>query len=57
MELRKPVLTITTEEWRAQQQRGLAAVVHDRPYILTTHEATREPVYQPVTIRDAQAQR
>jgi hypothetical protein len=50
MDLRKSVMTITPEEWKEKQSRGLAAIVQDRPYILTMHEATNQPIYHPVAI-------
>jgi hypothetical protein len=53
MDALKPPLKITTEQWHAKQNRGLAAVIYDRRYIVMTHETTREPVYQPVTILTA----
>jgi hypothetical protein len=50
MELRKVVMTITRDEWQDKLSRGLAAVVQDRPYIMTLHESTTHPVYHPVRI-------
>ncbi len=50
MELRQVVMTITREEWQDKQSRGLAAVVQDRPYIVTLHESSSHPVYHPVRI-------
>lgn len=46
----KPIVKITLEQWFAKKQRGLAAVIDERPYIVMAHEATQEPVYQPVVI-------
>ena len=54
MQLIKPVLKITTEQWHAKKKRGLAAVIYDRTYIVMTHESTHEPVYQPVAILEAE---
>lgn len=50
MDMRKVVMTISREEWQDRQSRGLAAIVQDRPYILTLHESTNQPVYHPVRI-------
>jgi len=50
MDLMKPILRISTEQWQAKQASGLAVVVNDRAFIVTTHESTREPTYQPVVI-------
>ena len=50
MDLGKQILTITVDEWHAKKTRGLAAVIDERPYIVTMHESTNEPVYQPVVI-------
>jgi hypothetical protein len=52
MELRKPVMKITTDEWQSKQRRGLAAMINDRPYIVTMHAATQEPIYHPVEFLD-----
>jgi hypothetical protein len=52
----KPVMQITTEQWLAKKSRGLAALIGLRPYIVMTHETTREPVYQPVAILTAENQ-
>ncbi len=57
MESSKPVLQITPEEWRAKERRGMAAVIAQRQYIVTTHESTNEPVYQPVVIITATTRR
>ena len=53
----KPVMKITTEQWHAKKMRGLATVIHDCSYIVMTHESTHEPVYQPVTILNAETDR
>ncbi len=50
MDLGKQILTITVDEWRAKKTRGMAAIINERPYIVTMHESTNEPVYQPVMI-------
>ena len=50
MDFGKPAMTITTDEWHAKTARGLAAIIDERPYIVTMHESTNEPVYQPVVI-------
>jgi hypothetical protein len=53
MDENKPVLQITTQEWQAKKMRGLATVIYNRRYIVMTHEITNEPVYQPVTVLEA----
>ena len=50
MDLGKQILTITVDEWHAKKTRGLAAIIDERPYIVTMHESTNEPIYQPVVI-------
>jgi hypothetical protein len=52
MDMMKPMMRISTEQWQAKQASGLAVVVNDRAYIVTTHESTKEPVYQPVLVLD-----
>ena len=46
----KPPLKITSGEWEAVRATGRALLVFNRPYIVTTDEATHEPIYQPVAI-------
>lgn len=50
METFKPVVRITTQEWQAKKERGLATIISNRRFIVLMHETTNEPVYQPVTI-------
>jgi hypothetical protein len=50
MAIIKQVVHITDEEWHAQVQRGVTAVVDDRRYLVTPDRTTNEPVYQPVMI-------
>ena len=57
MDLGKPVMTITADEWHAKKTRGMAAIIDERPYIVTMHESTNEPVYQPVVILRTDARR
>jgi hypothetical protein len=57
MDLGKPILTITVDEWHAKKTRGMAAIIDERPYIVTMHEYTNEPVYQPVVIMKTDTRR
>jgi hypothetical protein len=57
MDTLKPLMNITTEQWDAKRSRGQAAFSGLRPFIVMTHETTREPVYQPVAILKADGPR
>jgi hypothetical protein len=56
MDLMKPVIRISAEQWQAKQASGLAVVVNDCAYIVTTHESTNEPTYQPVLVLEPTTQ-
>ena len=57
MALGKQILTITVDEWHAKKTRGMAAIIDEHPYIVTMHESTNEPVYQPVVILQTDSRR
>jgi hypothetical protein len=50
MDLMKPMMRISAEQWLAKRASGLAVVVNDRAYIVTTQESTQEPTYEPVQV-------